>query len=347
MKKKILFFISFALFFLKDTNLYSQDIHLSQTWMTPLLLNPAQAGTEENIRAFINYKNQWSSVATPYSTSVFSLDMVIPQKEKKEKNFSAVALTVYYDNAGDAEMKTLQGNLAYAYHVYLTENSTLGAALYGGFAQRSIDLSSFEWMNQYNGTSFDPSLPSGEQRSSMSYTYFDLGGGIHYQYGKGERYMTANDQVHYSGGVAVFHVNRPQNSFYASDEKLDIKTTTYANAILGISNSNFSILPSIVYSQQGKLSEMLLGSLFRYSFKDESKYTGLEHATAFYLGIHYRSQDAVIPSLLFEISHYEIGISYDANVSGLKTASSGQGGFELSFRFISFDGSAVASTPRN
>jgi hypothetical protein len=45
--------------------------------------------------------------------------------------------------------------------------------------------------------------------------------------------------------------------------------------------------------------------------------------------------DAFIPVLSIEFGQYTMGISYDINVSKLKTASSGRGGLELSIRFVS------------
>ncbi len=335
-------------FVIKMSALHSQDIHFSQVWMTPLLLNPAQAGSEANLRGILNHRNQWSSVASPYITSGLSWDMMIPQKEKKAKGFHAVGLNLFYDKAGNAQMKTFEGNFAYAYHVHLNENSTLGAGFSGGFVQHSIDYSGLQWMNQYNGLAYDPSLSAGEPLDTKTaFTQLGLSGGLHYAYGKGERYMTANDQLSYNGGISVHHVNRPENSFYSADEKLNMKVVAYATAAAGISNSNFFLVPSIVYTGQGKSSEFILGSMFRYTLRDESRYTGFAHASALSLGVHYRSQDAVITSVLFEIAGYSICISYDINVSGLNTASNGRGGFEISLRFLNPNPFGVTkATPR-
>lgn len=328
----IIIILSAALF--KSGCVYAQDIHFSQTEMTHLLLNPAQAGAESKMRGILNHRNQWSSVASAYVTSALSWDMEIPNKNKSKKGFSAVGITIFHDKAGDAQMNTFQGNISYAYHVYLTEKSTLGAGFYGGFAQHSIDFSALQWTSQYDGTSFNSLLPSGETEASNSFSRIDAGAGVHYEYGKGERYMTANDQMRYQAGISFFHVNRPKNSFFGSDEKLEMKITGYTSALIGIGNSNFSVGPGIVYFRQGKMSELILGSKFRYSLKDESKYTGFEHAKAISLGAHFRNKDAVIASVFFETGKFSIGVSYDINVSALKTASGGKGGYEISLRFL-------------
>lgn len=47
-----------------------------------------------------------------------------------------------------------------------------------------------------------------------------------------------------------------------------------------------------------------------------------------------RLGDAFVPSLMIEFDKYSIGFSYDYNISKLRAASQGNGGFEsvLSFR---------------
>ena len=74
--------------------------------------------------------------------------------------------------------------------------------------------------------------------------------------------------------------------------------------------------------------------MVRHTIKEESKYTGLLKETAILLGVYYRVGDAIIPSFMFEMANYAVGISYDINISSLTEASEGAGGFEISFRYI-------------
>ena len=313
-----------AICHLTSLMVFSQDIHFARFWMTPLLINPAQAGVEHDLRAIINYRNQWNSVATPSSTANVSFDTKIAKK-KGRKGFSAMGINIFHDKAGSAQMKTLQGNIAYAYHVYLNRESTLGGGLYGGFAQRSINSSDLQWMSQYDGSSYSASLPSGEQSGNSSLSFLDLRGGLHYEYGW--------DKLDFSAGVGFFHVNRPKYSFYGSAENLSMRTVGYANSLVRFTNSNFSLVPGFIYSMQGKSKELFLGTMFRYTFKGDAN-LGYVKGSAISLGAHYRNKDAVIPVLIFEFSQYSIGLSYDVNISKLKTASKGLGGFEISLRFV-------------
>ena len=66
-----------------SNKIYSQDIHFSQFNYAPLLLNPALAGGfNGDMRADVNYKSQWQSMApTPYKTVAASVDIRAMQKK--------------------------------------------------------------------------------------------------------------------------------------------------------------------------------------------------------------------------------------------------------------------------
>lgn len=310
----------------------AQDVHFSQFWMTPLLLNPAQAGAQQNMRGIINYRNQWGSIAQPYVTENFSFDMKLGKKDKKA--FSGIGLNVSQDKAGDAQLKTFQIGLSYACHVHLDDKSTLGGGLFGGYFQRNINTSTLQWASQYDGNSYNASLPSGEPTAANSIGNLDVGAGLHYEYGKGEKYLTGNDRKKFSAGISAFHLNKPGYSFYAGGQKLYIKTVAYANAELGIPNSDLSVVPGLIFSQQGPSLEILAGSMLQYQFKSDSKYTGYVHGSAISCGAYYRNNDAIIATVLLRISQFAVGVSYDSNISPLATASKGRGGFEICIKFV-------------
>ncbi len=55
--------------------------------------------------------------------------------------------------------------------------------------------------------------------------------------------------------------------------------------------------------------------------------------SAFYLGGYYRVSDAFIPSVMVEFANYALGLTYDVNVSKLRTATNAKGGIEISLRY--------------
>jgi len=313
----------------------AQDIHFSQFYMSPLTLNPALAGATHDLDAAINYKNQWQSIAAPYKTTGASFDMRF--NKKRGTGFWAVGVNFYSDKAGDAQMGTAQANLTLAYHVFLSQYSTLGAGIQGGYAQRSINYSVLQWGNQFDGMSYNPALYSGEPlNASNSISYFDGGTGLDWNYDNtsGGASVTGNNDKIANVGIALFHVNQPNYSFYGQGEKLYMRYVLHGDGVFSIANSNIALRPGFMYSMQGSATELYFGTLVRYMLKQGSKYTGAFKSSAISIGGYYRSGDAFVADMLIEYSNYGIGVSYDFNVSGLSSVSSGRGGMEISLRYV-------------
>ena len=313
-----------------------QDIHFSQFYASELMLNPAATGNfRGDHRAVVNYKDQWRSVANPYTTYAAAFDMKI-FSQKVSKGSLGAGLSAFSDKAGDAAMGTAQVNLMLGYRSKLSENSILSAGIQGGFTQRSINSEAMQWGNQDDGiTGFDAGLPSGESYDFGNYSYGDFSGGLMWNYSSNQKTMTSNDGLKANLGVALFHLNKPKGVFYtASDERLYAKLVIHGQALIGLKNTNMAIQPKFLWLHQGPSNEILLGTMVRYTLKEESKYTGLIKETALSLGGYYRMKDAFIPAILFEMANFAIGFSYDINVSDLSAASGGKGGAEVSLRFV-------------
>jgi type IX secretion system PorP/SprF family membrane protein len=312
-----------------------QDIHFSQYNLTPLVINPAQAGAYKQYVVIANYKNQWTSIdPNAYKTIMLSFDTRLMEKKWKS-SWLTTGVNLFNDKAGAGNMQTTQANLILGAHTQLNEQNTLGGAINAGFSSRSIDYSKLTWDEQYQNGTYSSTNPSGEEslQSKNKFGYPDFGLGLLYQFKKGERYSTAGDMVIVNAGFSIFHLNQPKYSFYNSNEKLYLKMTGHADAIIGIKNTNLALLPGVIYSKQGPSSELLPGMYFRYMLREQSKFTGYVKGASISIGTYARLKDAFIPSIQFEIAEYTIGLSYDMNTSGLKSATSGKGGFEIALRY--------------
>lgn len=330
---------------------FTQDIHFSQFTLMPLAVNPAQAGTTAWIRGATDYREQWRSVAAPYTTIAASFDQKIKKRwarqaesvfsRKKTLFFQKVSETglgwgvlFFRDKAGNSKMGTTQANFSLAYQMKAGDHTMFAAGLQAGVAQRSVTYNDLKWGSQYNGSNFDPNLSSQEDFSNSSIFYPDLGAGIMWTYKKNERYMRGNDQKDVFIGASMTHLLQPDYSFFGTDEKLYRKLIVHAHTLLGVKNTNYSFTPSVLYQQQGSATEIVAGSLVRYMLREDSRYTGYVKGAALAVGAYFRGKDAIIPIAQFEMSSYSIGVSYDINVSKLKTASYGRGGLEITLRFL-------------
>lgn len=316
---------------------FTQDIHFSEMEFSPLTLNPAMAGVNYDFEANLNYRNQWGSVAKPYQTIAVSADGRLNPKHKRDKKaYVAAGLDFFNDQAGTSHLVTNHINLSVATHILLGSNSTLGVGVYGGWSQRSIDLSRSTWGSQYDGKHYNAALPSGESLSRTSFGAFDVGAGIVYSLHKEPSRMTANDSKFLNIGFSVYHLNRPNYSFLNPEgERLYMRYSAFINTSFGIKNTDVLVEPALYFYQQGPAREILIGSYVKYILKDESSYTIFVQEMTASLGLFYRNRDALIVKALFQWNGIGLGFSYDINTfSSLVSASKGKGAFEFALRYL-------------
>lgn len=321
---------------LLPTFLLAQDIHFSQFYQTPLLLNPALTGTfRGDQRAIINHKEQWRAFGSPFQTSLLSFDMGLFKKKWKSA-YLGTGLLAYRDKAGDTQLSTTQFNLSLSGIVSISSTQLISAGLQGGFAQRSIKTENMQWASQFDGNSYNSSLPSNENNSFEPYSFGDFSGGVSWSYSSEALNFFASNEFKANVGMAVFHVNRPRqplNAFQNVD-RMYSKMVAHGGLHIGIGLTNYAIQPSLFYMKQGEQQEINFGSFIRYKLKEESKYTGHFKEIALSLGGYMRIKDAFIPSLLFEYANFALGFTYDVNVSSLNEVSNKKGGMEVSLRYV-------------
>lgn len=308
--------------------LFAQDIHLSQFPETPILRNPALIGIfNGDIRVQAVYRNQWNSVTIPYQTGALSAELKFPVG--RGEDFLTTGLQFTYDRAGTARLQAVQVLPAINYHKSLsqTRNMFLSLGFMGGMVQRQFDPSHLTFNNQYTNGRFDPSAPTGEEGrlAIRGYTYLDAGVGMSFN-------STIGEDINYFIGAALFHFTRPRVSFYKDESiQLDPKISLNAGITVPLSE-RVKVIGQYNQLHQGSYNEFIGGALVGYALLDR----GLESSHGIYGGVFVRWNDAVIPNFRLDMGAYEIGLSYDANISRLKTASQSFGGFEISLVFKDF-----------
>ncbi len=326
--------ILFSLAILGSALLNAQDIHFSQITETPLLLNPSQAGLGHDVRASVNYKDQWRSVVSaPYKTISASADFAL--LKKSSGTHLGLGVNFFNDKAGDANMATTFGQMHIAGIVGLNATNQLSVGVVAGYGQRSMNYSNLIWGNQYDGQQYDPSIGSGETQPYSSFNYLDIGAGISWLFGAGNATMTSKDAKIFNIGIAAHHLNKPAYSFYGeSANKLPMKLVFHGNATIGLKNTNLILEPSYFVAIQGGHQEITPGVMFKYVLGQSSVYTDRKKTSAFSLGAYFRVKDAIVPMVRYEFTNWSIATSYDINISGLSAASRARGGFEVSVRFM-------------
>jgi type IX secretion system PorP/SprF family membrane protein len=308
--------------------LRAQDIHFSQFFEAPLLRNPSLAGIfAGDIRVQGVYRDQWNAVTKAYRTGSFNAEYKMPIG--KGDDFITVGAQMLYDRAGDIAWTKTHLMPALNYHKSLSveRNMYLSLGFMGGLVQSRIDRSKVRTNSQFDGTGFNPGLADGETFVQPSYSYLDGSVGMSFNTSFGEE-MLNNMFV----GVAYHHFNRPKNSFYR-DAKIELnpKWVGSVGVKFNMTERTYFTLQAD-HSVQGSFSETIAGFLYSYKLGEDFE----TPAYTLSAGTLLRWKDALIPVVKIDFTKFSAAFSYDVNVSRLKTASQGRGGFEASVNYIGF-----------
>jgi type IX secretion system PorP/SprF family membrane protein len=313
-----------------------QDIHFSQFFASPININPASAGMfTGDMRMFTNYRNQWKSIGTPFRTIAASVDGSM-LGGSLNNGFMGWGLSFFTDKAGDSQMSSNKYNATFAYALETGNNSYLSLGLQGGLLQRTVDFGGLYWENQFNGTTFDQAVASGESFGSSKATAIDIGAGMLF-------YSAIDDLTKIHLGISGHHLTTPDVTFLGEEEKLYRKYTVHGGGEFRLKNTNTSFLPNFIASFQGPNRYVNLGTDVKYIMQEGSKFTGYQDEISIAFGGYYRLGDAIYATGRFNYASLSVGVSYDFNLSGLTIATSGLGGMELFLGYKIAFGDAGAS----
>lgn len=330
MKKVILSIVTVGL----SLCINAQDVHFAQFWNNSIQYNPGMAGMiPANLRIATSYRNQWASVASPYKTFAFNADTRFDMKGSASLG---AGLSVYKDVAGDTEFGTTNILLSLSGILELDRHNKLSLGVSGGMLQKNINTSNLQWGSQYQGGQYNATLDPNENINMEPGMKGDVSAGLVYVYHSSERYMSANDQLNVQLGFAVNHIARPRMDWTSAyTDTLHRNFVGSGQVNVGVGNSRLTLVPGFLMFFQGPSKEIMIGSQFKYRLQEASKVTGFVKGAYLSLGTYLRLGDAFIPSVSLDFDKYSLGVSYDVNVSSLRTASNGKGGFEISLKFRS------------
>jgi hypothetical protein len=195
-----------------------------------------------------------------------------------------------------------------------------------GWVQRRIDRSRITSDSQFDGTGFNPGAADGENNLQNNYSYFDgsIGMSFNSQIGSNE-----NNNIFL--GFGYHHFNKPATiSFYGAANEMTPKWVGSLGVRFGINDYGYFTIQGD-HSKQGTYQETIGGALYTWKLDaiDDPKYQ-------FHAGAFLRWKDAFIPVIKIESSPLALAVSYDVNISPLKTASQGRGGMEISLTYQKF-----------
>ena len=307
--------------------LLAQDYTFSQFYEQPILRNPALAGIfKGDIRVSGVNRNQWASVTVPYKTTALSVEYKIPIFNQHD--FLTMGFQTMMDAAGDLNLKRTHLLPFLNFHKSLSDEKDeyLSVAFMGGHVSSQFDPSKIRGEEQYINGVYNPNNPVLQKFDRVGYNYWDLSTGISYS-------SSFNEYSRYYVGAALFHVNKPRKSYFNKSNLDFFKSKLVLNAGLTTGLSEYTRIVSFVdYYMQGEYRQLFLGALYHYDideYDDQEKFS-------LGLGTFYRAGDAIVPVMKLDYKQFTLGISYDVNISSLKTASMYRGGFELTMNYKTY-----------
>ncbi len=325
--KKILLIISI----LGASLTWAQDIHFAHIEQSPQFINPAMLGSfEGDHRAILNYKSQWASVTTPYKTMAVQYDGRYSGK-RWNSDVLTFGLSFVSDEAGEVSISSKQFNLGVGYIKTLNKEHALSAGFQIGWAKKGLDQTSARWDNQYDPSAiggYNPSYDSRETYYGNSFSYLDMNFGILWTY-------TPFRNMGLKTGFSVYHISPVELQYIdGSQDIMDRRWNAHMTFFRRMKGSNVTIMPSILFMNQGSTRETVLGFGIRYALDENSRHTGAVQDMYFELGGQYRLGDAFIFSAGYAWRNFQFRASYVFNTSKLSLASEGNGGFELSLVYV-------------
>jgi type IX secretion system PorP/SprF family membrane protein len=323
---------------------FAQDPHFSQFYNAQSFTNPAFIGAYEGtMRGTVNYRGQWNSVVdgNAFRTFAGSYDN---RFQVSKTDHMAVGINLMNDVAGSANFNTFRAHLGGSYQKKMSggggrrykrgrNDQYVNLGFQAGVGQHRFDPSLW-FSNQFDATKgqIDLNAASGEPSFTRSTnTYIDINAGLLW-------YALMGDNKSVYAGAALLHANAPTIRFRQDKnfgEVLKWRWVMQAGAELPFSD-NMSILPAVIYQRQGPSQMTVGGANIRYNSRDWRE-------VALRMGLWTRFAnrlekgqvaDALIMTAVLETEKLNFGLSYDINISKLKTASNFRGAFELSLTYI-------------
>lgn len=324
----------------------AQDPHLSQFYYAPLQVNPALTGVIEcDYRAGLLYRSQWAEVLRDeefgrFQTVVGSADL----RFGVGQNAIGVGFRMMSDKAGQSQFATLRGGLSLSYQQRLTKwkKHYLSVGLQGDFIQRSFDLGGLRFGNQWNSGLgiYDPTIdadnPAYLNSLNQQFIFFTASAGLLW-------FMEAdrNERVSAYAGVSMQHINEPNQSFETRGQ--DLPAAILPNLLIVHGGARFPIfgsfdlMPKFLAQFQGQAYETLVGTEFRYNINPYEPNESGFHFGALYRGVGGLrnatetgfNTESLILLTGFDLKGFDLGVSYDMNLSDFRAATFSRGAFEI------------------
>jgi type IX secretion system PorP/SprF family membrane protein len=315
--KKTLIFIGL----LFSSIAFSQDYHFSQIDKMMPLINPAATSNFDGFEKFSAFhRSQWLGSGTKFYTTNALAELTLGKKRGREKAYLGLGIFFTNDIGGDSKMTSNGGGFSASGNVPLADGQWLSAGFQTAFNSRNADFSRLYYYNQFNGSGFDNTIPSGELNEFTSFGYVDAAAGISYRINKkrNRKYKSKNNG--FQLGVSISHLNQPDLKYNVLiEDKLYRKLCIHTNFTIGL-NSVSGLQFTAAQFFQGPHTETNFGIFYELRLKDISTLMSVSRERNLYIGSYFRIPNSFAPYIGIDFGDFSFGISYDKTAGLAGTA---------------------------
>ncbi len=327
----LLFIFVFPIF------LKAQDPLFSQFWQVPTYSNPAFTGIDGGTSVSLAYRDHWSNIPGGFKTMFLGLEHYEPCLK------SALGINVLRDVEGEGALVTNSAGLNYAYTLAFDPGSNLHNLNFGLGAywmEKTIDWDKLIFSDELdakrgriNTTQFIPN-------DQLPVRFVGFNAGVSYRADFKTKRKKRNTQI--LAGFGVNHLFNAGINSGAIESLQGLETGlppryTFRFSFyhpfftMNATKREFKVMPHFRYQIQGDISESTIGTTLSY--------------TQFALGFFYRntwpggSWNNTNTLIIFagfnfpvgDKGNLDIGATFDANMSGLRTRTGNA--FEITMRY--------------
>ena len=302
----------------------AQDIHYSNFNASPLYLNPANTGNFiGDWRVSGVYRNQWRAIGIPFQTSSVSFDK---QFYLYGQNISG-GLFFINDESGKVGLNVNKLYVSGAYYKNV-RNNDLRIGFQAGYVFKSFNYAEMTFPNQFDmGTGYyNNSLSSYEDNVGDRLSYLDINLGLVWR--------TKINIFEPELGFAIYHFNRPNESFILSNQNLPMRNVAHAGLKIDLTE-NLYVRPKGLYMSHFKATDLIVGSDIGYKIIGHK--TNVREAFG---GLYVRngfgqSVNSLAVLAGVTVGRLDIGLTYDFNMSSARAMPTTQGALEISLVYKS------------
>lgn len=285
-------------------HLEAQTPQFTQFYHTPLVINPAFAGTSEQYRFGLVHRQQWLGAALRIATTYAAFDANLPAFN------SGIGTYLIHDVAADGILRQTYLQAAYSFYLRLGNTTAMQLGLNAGVGNRIASLEGLLFTSQVH-----PNEPDVFEGIGGSHRLFA-------DFGTGFLFYSKTLWI----SIAALHLNRPDIALLAGETaRLPILYAFHTGGRFSLSTAGSGkvfVMPTLFFKYQGVALQADVGIRLAFELfplQGGLQYRGIPLKKSFGLW----QQDALAAIIGLQGERWQVAYSYDLPLSSINQVSSG------------------------